>query len=111
MAMSDEVELLKDISRKLSQLIVITKISNSEAIAATKKKIREDPVSCALLNLADGTLSAGQLTDKVKKKTKKSERTVQGRIADLIENGALIAEKKETRFTTTILDCTIRIME
>ena len=92
--LSDEVELLKDISHKLSQLIVITKISNSEAIAETKKKIKEDPISCALLNLADGKLSAGQLTDKVKKKTKKSERTVKGRIADLIEKGALIAKRR-----------------
>jgi DNA-binding transcriptional ArsR family regulator len=89
MAMSEEVELLKEISHKLSQLIVLTRLSNSKIIEETKEEIDKDPVSRALISLADGSLSSSQLTEKVEKQTKKSGRTVRGRIAMLVERGAL----------------------
>jgi DNA-binding transcriptional ArsR family regulator len=89
MAMSSETELLKEISHKLSQLIVLTKLSNAKIIAETKEAIKKDPASVAILNLADGSLTSSQINQRVQEKTKLSERTVQGRIADLIEKGAL----------------------
>jgi Fic family protein len=92
--MSDEVELLKEISHKLSQLIVLTRISNSKSIAETREEIKKDPVSRALITLADGSLSSSQLNDKVVEQTKKSDRTVRGRIAELVEKGALTPVKK-----------------
>jgi hypothetical protein len=49
--MSDEIELLKEISHKLSYLLVLTKLSNSKAIAETKTEIRKDPVSLATTSL------------------------------------------------------------
>lgn len=92
--MTDEIDLLKEISRKLSQLLVLVKLSNSKAIAETKEEIKKDPVYLALLNLADGSLSYSQITEKVVEQTKASERTVQGRIADLLEKGGLNATRK-----------------
>jgi Fic family protein len=92
--MSDEIELLKEISHKLSYLLVLTKLSNSKAIAETKEEIRKDPVSLALLSLADGSLSSTHMTSKVIEQAKASERTVRGRISELVEKGALIPLRK-----------------
>jgi Fic family protein len=89
-----EVELLKDISRKLSQLIVLTKLSSSNIIAETRKEIRKDKVFRTALDLADGSLGSTQLKDKIKKQAKVSEATVKRRIADLIEKGALTVIRK-----------------
>jgi Fic family protein len=92
--MTDETELLKDISHKLSQLIVLTKLSNSKVIADTKEEIRKDPVSRALLDLADGSISSSQLKTQVMAQTKASQSTVERRIAELVEKGGLVATKK-----------------
>lgn len=94
MAMSSDSELLKEISHKLSQLIVLTRLSNAKVIAETKEAIKKDPASVAILALADGSLTSSQINAKVQEKTKLSERTVKGRIADLIEKGALNAFRK-----------------
>jgi DNA-binding transcriptional ArsR family regulator len=94
MPMVDETELLKGISHKLSQLIVLTKLSNAKVIAETKEEIKKDPISRLLLSLADGSLSSSQLNERARKQTKKSKRTVAGRIAELVDKGALTPEKK-----------------
>ena len=62
--MSEEIELLREISRKLSQLIVLTKLSCSKLIEDNKKEIRKDEVSRLILDLADGSLSSSQLKEK-----------------------------------------------
>ena len=92
--MTEESDLLREISRKLSQLIVLTKLSNSKAIAEAKKEINEDPVSLALLNLADGSFSYSQIIKKVVEQTKASEPTIKRRIADLSEKGGLLPTRK-----------------
>lgn len=92
--MSDEVKLLREISRKLSQLIVLTKLSSSKVIEETKKKIRKDKVCQALLDLADGVLGATQLKQKVIAIAKVSQDTVERRIYLLVEKGALIPNRK-----------------
>lgn len=92
--MTDETDLLKEISRKLGQLLVLTKLSNSKVIAETKEEIKKDPVSRALLDLSDGSLSSSQIKDKVIEQTKASESTIKRRINELVEKGGLIANKK-----------------
>lgn len=92
--MTDETDLLKEISRKLGRLLVLTKLSNSKVIAETKEEIKKDPVSRALLDLADGSLSSFQIKDKVIEQTKASQSTVERRINELVEKGGLIANKK-----------------
>lgn len=92
--MSEEDKLLKEISRKLSQLIILTKLSNSKVIEDTKKEIRKDKVSRTILDLADGSLSSSQLKEKVMAQTKVSKPTVQRRITWLVEKGALTLIRK-----------------
>ena len=91
--MSNEVELLREISRKLSQLIVLTKLSSSKFIEETKNEIRKDKVCRILLDLADGSLGASQLKQKVMAATKVSEDTVERRMSLLIEKGGLTPKK------------------
>ena len=92
--MSDEAKVLGEISRKLSQLIVLAKLSNTESLEDTKKMINKDKICCELLALADGSLGATQLKQKVGSATKVSEDTVERRISLLVERGALIPRKE-----------------
>ncbi|MDH5754430.1 MAG: hypothetical protein OEY95_04415 [Candidatus Bathyarchaeota archaeon] len=92
--MSEEVKLLKEISRKLSHLIVLTKLSNSKAIEDNKQEIKKDKVSRIILDLADGSLSSSQLKQRVMAQTKASKSTVERRIVELVEKGALIVIRK-----------------
>lgn len=91
--MSDEVKLLREISRKLSQLIVLTKLSSSKFVEETRKEIKKDKVCHTLLDLADGSLGATQLKQKVMATTKVSEETVERRISLLVEKGGLTSKK------------------
>ena len=84
-----DIDLLKEISQKLSQLIVLMKLSNSKAIAEFKEEIEKDIVLKEILRIADGQLTSAQLTEKVVQQTKVAERTVKRRISDLIEKGGL----------------------
>jgi predicted transcriptional regulator len=89
-----ELSVLQEISDKVSQLLTLTRLANSQAIADFKKQIEEDPVFQAILDLADETLSSSELKAKVTEKTKASEPTIKRRIALLMEKGALYAKKK-----------------
>lgn len=92
--MTDETDLLKEISHKLSQLLVLIKLSNSKAITETKEEIKRDPVFCILLDLADGSLSSTQMKNKVIEQTRASQTTVERRIAELVEKGGLVAIRR-----------------
>ena len=92
--MSNEADLLKEISRKLSQLIFLTKLSNLKLIEEAKQEIREDQVFQAILDIADGSLSSSDLKQKVMTMTKVSKPTVGRRLAWLVERGALVTTRK-----------------
>jgi len=92
--MATESELLQNIIEKLNQLIALTRLANSKAIADFKEEIGKDLVFQATLDLADGTLSSAELKEKVKEQTRVSEGTIKNRIAVLMEKGGLIAVKK-----------------
>ena len=92
--MSDEITLLKEISRKLSQLIILFKMTKQEKIDEIGKQIKQDKVARSILKFADGSLSAKLLKDKVIKSAKVSEKTVENRIYELVDKGALIVNRK-----------------
>ncbi|MFA5365291.1 MAG: hypothetical protein WC325_08955 [Candidatus Bathyarchaeia archaeon] len=92
--MTEETDLLKEISYKLSQLLILTKLSNSKIIAETKEEITKDPVAQAILILSDGLLSSSQLKEKVAKQVNVSEKTVQRRILDLVDKGVIYSIRK-----------------
>lgn len=92
--MATELELLQNISDKLNQLIILTRLGNSKAIADFKVEISKDAVFQAILDLADGTLSSAEIKEKVKEATKVSEGTIKNRIAVLMEKGGLTAVRQ-----------------
>lgn len=92
--MSDEIGLLKEISKKLSQLIFLTKLANLKVIQEAKREIRKDEVCQEILSLADGSLSSSHLKERVMAKTKVSDTTVERRISRLVEKGALVSVRK-----------------
>lgn len=89
-----ELEELKQINQKLDQLLILIKISNLDKISKTKEELQSDPIFSAILSLADGSLTSKQLKEKVAKKVKKGVRTVESRLADLVEKGVLKVNKK-----------------
>jgi len=92
--LSDEVTLLKEISRKLSQLIILFKMTNQEKIDEIAEQIKKDKVARSILEFADGSLSVKSLKKKVIMSVKVSEKTVRNRIYELVDKGALIAYRK-----------------
>lgn len=92
--MSTELDVLKEISKKLDQMIILSKLSNRDTLEEFKKKIRGDKVSKKLLDYSDGSLTTSQLIQKVVKKLGASTRTVEGKISDLKKNAFLIARKE-----------------
>jgi len=87
--LKSEKEILLDISKKLGNLIILTKLNNRETLQKTKEVIQNDKVFSNLLDLADGSLSYSELCKQVAKKAKVSERTVKRKILELKEMGAL----------------------
>jgi predicted transcriptional regulator len=92
--MKSEQELLEDISGKMDQLIILTRLSNLKHISQIENEIKKDPIAKLILTLADGSLSSTQLQDEIIKQMKVSKRTIQRRIAELLEKGALKINKK-----------------
>ena len=92
--MSDEITLLKEISRKLTQLITLFKITNQKEMGEFRDEIKKDKVALSILELADGSLSVKSLKAKVIQSTKVSEKTVRNKIYELLDKGALITHRK-----------------
>jgi hypothetical protein len=89
-----ELSVLQEISEKLSQLLTLTRMANSQVIADFKKEIKKDPLLELILNLADDTLAASKLKAKIKENMKVSDDTIERRIAVLMEKGALYVKKR-----------------
>jgi len=59
-----------------------------------KKEIKKDKVARSILELADGSLPVKSLREKISQSTKVSEVTVRRRIYELVDKGALTANRK-----------------
>jgi DNA-binding transcriptional ArsR family regulator len=92
--MSQDSTLLREISFKLTQLLALFKLTNRDIIRKAKEEITNDPVSSKVLELADGTLSAISFKQKIANETKVSEKTVERRISELLDMGALFTIRK-----------------
>lgn len=92
--MSKEQEILKEISRKLDQLIILTKLNSLDIIKKYKMKIRGDKVFAKILDYSDGSLSYSELCEKVSKELGVAEITVKRKVSELKEMGFLVAERK-----------------
>jgi len=94
MVESDEVRLLKEISHKLDQLIVLTKMGSQEEIKKLKEKVSRDPVLSEIRKLSDGTLPSSEFKGKVAKAVNKSESFIEKGVYELIGDGVIVAMRK-----------------
>lgn len=92
--MSEQLEILKEISRKLDQLIILTKLSNLDIIAEYRKHIRGDKVASKVLDYSDGSLSYSEICEKVSIELGVAEITVRKKITNLKEMGFLVTERR-----------------
>jgi len=92
--MSKELDTLKEISYKLDQLIILTKLSNREIIERYKTKIQGDKVSSRILTYSDGSLSYSDMCKKVSDELGVAEITVKKKVAELKEMGFLATERR-----------------
>ena len=92
--MSKEREILKEISHKLDQLIILTKLNSLDIIEKYKTKIRGDKVFAKILDYSDGSLSYSKLCEKVSKGLGVAEITVMKKVSELKEMGFLVTERK-----------------
>lgn len=91
---NDESHLLQEISKKLDGIITLLKLSNRERLREYSREIREDKVTRRIVETADGTLSSSEFTKAISRNTGASAATVQRRISDLTETGALIKRRE-----------------
>ena len=90
----NERDILKEISRKLDRLIALQQIEIRNELEILKNEIKKDKVSQKILEIADGTLSAGELQEKVASSTSVSEITVKRRISELLDKGLLLQNRE-----------------
>lgn len=89
----EEVKILREINRKMDALISLYKIGLKKELDKLSNEIKKDKVSQKILELADGSLSSGELAEKVAEKIEVSEITVKRRISELSDNGLLISRR------------------
>jgi len=94
MVEADEVRLLKEISHKLDQLIVLTKMGRQEEIKNLKEKVKKDPVLSEICKLSDGDIPSSQVKVIVSKATNKSQATVEKKIYELLDDAVLVLTRK-----------------
>ena len=92
--MSEQLDALKEISRKLDQLIILTKLSNRDVLAEYKAKVRGDKVFGKILDYSDGSLGYSQLCEKIAKELSVAEITVMKKVSQLKEMGFLVTERR-----------------
>jgi len=92
--MSEQLETLKEISRKLDQLIILTKLGNLDIIAEYKARIRGDKVFGKILDYSDGSLGYSELCEKISKELGVAEITVMKKVSELKEMGFLVTERR-----------------
>ncbi|RLA83546.1 MAG: hypothetical protein DRG31_06035 [Deltaproteobacteria bacterium] len=90
----NEVAILREISHKLDQLIILLKLSNRDVLNQFKREIQRDRVSARILELADGTLTYSDLSKKVSEEMGVAEITVKKKISRLREMGFLITRRE-----------------
>ena len=92
--MSEELDALKEISRKLDQLIILTKLSNRDVLTEYKAKVRGDKVFGKILDYSDGSLGYSELCEMIAKELSVAEITVMKKVSQLKEMGFLVTERR-----------------
>jgi len=88
------VTILREISHKLDQLIILLKLSNRDVLNQFKREVQRDRVSARILELADGTLTYSELSKRVAEEMDVAEITVKRKISRLREMGFLVIRRE-----------------
>jgi DNA-binding transcriptional ArsR family regulator len=92
--LSKDQKILKEISNKLDQLIILTKLNSLDIIKKYKVAIRRDTIAAKILDYSDGSLSYSKLVEKTSKEFGVAEITVMKKISELRDMGFLVTERK-----------------
>lgn len=92
----DAIEILKEISRKLGELIILSRLNARKAIEEARSQIEKDDVSSRILELTSSPLSYSDLSAKVAKEFNVSERTVKRKMSALRALGFLKTTRRGT---------------
>ena len=90
----EEIELLREMSRKLDLLITLLKLSNMETLDKFRKKMKRDKVSEKILELVEEPISYSDLVRKVAAETGAAEITVKKKISQLKAMGFLVSRRE-----------------
>lgn len=78
---------------RLDRIAAILALANRAAIAEARREIREDELNVAILDACSSDWApAGEIWEKVTKKSKASRSTFKRRIAELVAEGALFRQ-------------------
>lgn len=92
--MSQEAELLQEISRKLDLLVAVQRLTNQETLERVRRQYEKDEVTQAILRETQESTTYTDLTEAVARQTGASERTVRRRISDLSSEGLISAIRR-----------------
>jgi DNA-binding transcriptional ArsR family regulator len=99
----ENIKVLRDISKKLDQLIILMKLSNKATLEDVRKKIERDKIVLKILESADGSLSYSTMSKKISEDLGVAEITVKKKISELKELGILMSVRrgKEVYYEST----------
>ena len=78
-----------EVLERLDRLTAILRLAHRDAINQARASIRGDKINASILDATAKWSAAAKMQTAVEKKTKAAKRTVQDRIADLLEQGVL----------------------
>ena len=79
-----------EILERLDRIQATLQLAYSEQLRAASERLRSDPVTATILDLAVDWVSSSELQSQVAKKLKISDRTVRNRLVELTDARALM---------------------
>mgnify|MGYP000138418357 FL=1 len=90
----EELELLREMSRKLDLLVTLMKLSNRDVLERFRNEVKKDKVATKILELANEPITYSDLVRKVSTETGTAEITVKRKISRLKEMGFLMSRRE-----------------
>lgn len=90
----EELEVLREMSRKLDLLVTLLKLSNRDVLERFREEVKKDKVATKILELANEPITYSDLVRKVATETGAAEITVKKKISMLKEMGFLMSRRE-----------------
>ena len=92
--MTNEEDILKEISHKLDQLIILEKLSNLETINQYRDSLSRDKVYAKILKYSDESLGYSEMCDKISEELGVAKMTVMKKVSKLKDMGFLVTNRR-----------------